>query len=258
MGGMRNIILLGLVFTVFNNLNAQTKHTTTTNQVWYGYYPQIRLTKHWGLWSDAELHQKSNFIKDVSQTVFRLAGTYYINDLTKFTAGYTFINYNPDEKHLYVSQPEHGGWQQLQWYTYYRKKKLMQWIRLEERFKRNIINDSTLANDYTYTWRARYNLFYQLPLSSKGIAAHQLSAVIGDELYINFGKHIVNNYFDQNRIFLGFSYMVNSHDNLQFGYTNIFQQLSAGNQYKRLNLIRLSFFENIGLYHKTAPSNIQQ
>lgn len=247
MAAIKKVLLAGWCLFIYTKLPAQAKQITHANQVWYGYYPQLRLSKHYGLWADFELHQKDHFVSNLSQSVFRLAGTYYINDNSKLTAGYTFIDYYPAEKHLHISQPEHAGWQQVQWFTNYRKKKMMQWIRLEERFRRNVIDDYTLANSYTYTWRARYNIYYTLPLSKKGIAAHKISAAIGDEIYINFGKHIVNNYLDQNRIFLGFSYMVNSHDNLVFGYMNSFQQQPAGNQYKAMNVVRLSFFENIKL-----------
>jgi len=83
-----------------------------------------------------------------------------MSDNTKLTAGYTLDDYFPASNHLYVTQPEHGGWEQIQWFTTYKKKKLMQWIRLEERFKQNIVNDYTLADSYAYTWRGRYIFFF--------------------------------------------------------------------------------------------------
>ena len=55
---------------------AQTKNFTYGNQVWYGYYPQIKLSNHWGVWNDWEMHSKENFVEGVSQIVFRLGATY--------------------------------------------------------------------------------------------------------------------------------------------------------------------------------------
>jgi hypothetical protein len=66
-------------------------------------------------------------------------------------------------------------------------------------------------------------------------------------LHINFGKEIVYNYFDQNRLFLGFNYYLTKHNTLQFGYMNLFQQLSAGNKYKMIHTARVSFFHNLNL-----------
>jgi hypothetical protein len=242
---MRRIVLIVFVF-LCQAASAQTKQYTYGNQLWYGYYPQFRLSKHWGIWNDWELHSKENFIEGVSQLVFRLAATYYVTNNVKITAGYGYANFYPDS-HLKISQPEHHGWEQLQWFTYYKKKKMTQWLRLEERYRQHAVNSTTLADSYDFSYRARYELYYQVPLSKKGITAHHFSLALGEEIYINFGKQIVNNYFDQNRLFAGLSYMVNNHDNLVLGYMNLFQQQSGGNQYKVMNVLRLSFFENIDL-----------
>src|SRR5438067_9158080 len=114
--GQRRILIIALLLST-SSLFAQTKQFTYGNQIWYGYYPQIRISKHWGLWNDWELHSKENFIDGVSQFVFRLAGTYYTNDNTKLTAGYGYTNNYPADNHLYISDPEHFFWEQVQWYS---------------------------------------------------------------------------------------------------------------------------------------------
>jgi len=43
-------------------LLAQTKQTTTINQAWGSFYPQFRLSEHWGIWNDDELQQKQDFL----------------------------------------------------------------------------------------------------------------------------------------------------------------------------------------------------
>jgi hypothetical protein len=74
--------------------------------------------------------------------------------------------------------------------------------------------------------------------------------VVNDEVHINFGKQIVNNYFDQNRFFLGLKYQTGEHSNLQVGYMNLFQQLAAGNKYRDINAFRFFFFQNLDLRKK--------
>ncbi|MEO7393735.1 MAG: DUF2490 domain-containing protein, partial [Chitinophagaceae bacterium] len=59
--------------------------------------------------------------------------------------------------------------------------------------------------------------------------------VINDEVHINFGEEIVNNYFDQNRFFVGLKYQCSKQSNVQLGYMNVFQQLAAGNKYKSIH-----------------------
>ena len=90
-------------------------------------------------------------------------------------------------------------------------------------------------------------MLMQYPLSAKKFAPGTFSFAAGSELMMNLGKKIVYNTFDQNRFFLGFHYHVNKQDYIQFGYMNVFQQLSAGVQYKSINTARLFYFHNIDL-----------
>ncbi len=130
----------------------------------------------------------------------------------------------------------------------------MQRIRLEERYRRIILNDSTLAGDYNFNWRFRYNVLYELPLCKNSVFFKKTSLVVNEEILINFGKEIIYNYFDQNRFFAGFKYQFSESSNLQAGYMNLFQKLSSGNKYKNINIIRLSFFQNFDLRKKPDQS----
>ena len=244
------LVLLGFVCSA----NAQsTKSTEKLNQLWFGYFNQLRFSNRWGAWTDFNLRTKEDFVNNFSQSIIRLGVTYYVNDVTKLTAGYAYVSHYPADAHKQITQPEHRPWQQIQWHSKYGKKKMMQWFRLEERFRQKIINDSTLADDYNFNYRVRYNFFYDIPLSKKGIVPNCLSFVINDEVHINFGKEIVYNYFDQNRFFVGLKYQLTEHNNLQIGYMNLFQQLPAGNKYRSIDAIRLFYFQNLDLRKKATP-----
>lgn len=226
---------------------AQEKQTEQVQQVWLGYLNQTRFSDQWGIWTDLHLRTKEEFFTNFSQFIIRLGITRYLADDAKLTAGYAFVNHFPAENHKGISQPEHRPWQQIQWHNRYAKLRLMQWFRLEERYRRNIKDGNTLAPGYRFNFRLRYNFFSQFPLSRKRFQPGTFSFVVNDEVHINFGKQIVNNYFDQNRFFLGFNYHVNKHDNLQFGYMNLFQQLAAGNRYRSNSAARVFYFHNLDL-----------
>ena len=243
------VLLLLMIASCMNSV-AQTKQTEKINQVWLAYFNQTRLSNKWGVWGDFHLRTKEDFTNSFSQSLLRVGVTYYINDVTKFTLGYGYITNYPGDNHKQINQVEHRPWQQIQWHTKYGKKRMMQWFRLEEKYKQKILNDSTLASGNSFSWKVRYNFWYDIPLSKKGIVPKAWSFVVNDELHINFGKQIVNNYFDQNRFFLGFKYQVNEHSNLQFGYMNLFQQTAAGNKYKSINAARVFFFQNIDARRK--------
>jgi hypothetical protein len=178
---MKNLIAALFTVTIISNINAQvSKHTTTLEQVWLGYFNQTRFSDHWGMWADLHLRTKDDFIKDLSQGIARVGLTYYLHDATKLTAGYAFVNNFPGDNHKNISQPENRLWQQLQWHTKYKKVRTMQWLRLEEKFRHKILNDSTLADGYNFNWKIRYNFFYQVPLSKKGFAPNTLSFVLNE------------------------------------------------------------------------------
>jgi hypothetical protein len=245
---MKKLIAVLFVCSITCGIHAQVeKNTTTVEQIWLAYFNQTRFTNRWGMWADLHLRTKEDFVKDLSQSILRVGLTYYLNDATKLTAGYAFVNNFPGDNHKNISQPENRLWQQVQWHTKYKKVRTMQWLRLEERWRHKVLNNDELADGYSYSWRVRYNFFYQAPLSKKGLVANTFSFVLNDEIFVNFGKQIVYNYFDQNRFFIGVAYQTNATDNLQFGYLNVFQQLAAGNQYKSINAARISYFHNLDL-----------
>ncbi|MEJ8842998.1 DUF2490 domain-containing protein [Lacibacter sp. H375] len=236
-----------LMLLSMQSIIAQLKTTTDVRQIWTGYFNQTRLTDKWGFWADVHLRTKDNYFNNLSQGIVRLGLTYYLTDDSKLTAGYAFINHFPAENHKNISQPEHRPWQQIQWHTKYPKLKLMQWFRLEERYRRKIKNNDELADGYNFNFRLRYNILSQFPLSKKRFQPHTFSFVLSNEVFVNFGKQIVYNMYDQNRFFAGFHYHVNKHDNLQVGYMNVYQQLAAGNQYRSTHAARVFYFHNLDL-----------
>lgn len=246
------ILFLLISFLMNENLFAQTKQTESVQQAWVAYNNQTRFSNKWGAWADIHLRTKEDFFSDLSSNIIRLGVMHYLNDDTKLTAGYAYISHFPQDNHGNVTRPEHRPWQQIQWHSKYSRLRLMQWFRLEERFRRKILDDDELAEGYNFNFRVRYNIFFAVPLSKNKFQPKSLAFVVNDELHINFGKQIVYNYFDQNRFFLGFAYQVNKTDNIQFGYMNVFQQLAAGNKYRSIHAPRIFYFHNLDLRKKSG------
>src|SRR5687768_5251872 len=141
--------LLGLTLAIQVTGFSQ-KQTTHTEQVWIAYFNQARITNKFGIWADLHLRTREELFTNFSTGIARLGLTYYLNDNTKLTAGYAYVNHFPADAHKNISQPEHRPWQQLQWHTSYKKLRLMQYIRLEERFRRKIKNDDELADGHNF------------------------------------------------------------------------------------------------------------
>jgi hypothetical protein len=242
---MKKILLLALFLFCVSAVQAQPKTVTDMRQLWFGYFNQTRFSDKWGVWGDFHLRTQDDFTEEFMTGIARAGLMYYLNDAAKFTVGYAYVNHFPAEGHKNISQPEHRPWQQLQWHTKFTRTRLMQWLRLEERFRRKIRNDTALAEGHNFNFKMRYNVFYEIPITKAGTGTGALSAVLNDEVHINFGKQIVYNYFDQNRAFVGLKLNTSAHDNIQFGYMNVFQQLASGNRFRNAHVFRLFYFQNL-------------
>jgi hypothetical protein len=238
---MKKIILILLCLLSVSKVFSQDKSTEHREMTWFGYFNQTRFTDKSGLWADVHLRLNDNFIQETHAILARIAYVYYFTDRGRLSIGYAYQD-QPGHNGA-AGQLEHRGWQQFQWMEKKNGFNLMQWVRLEQRFRK-----SSEETDYRFSnHRIRYNIAFTIPLNRKEVAPKTWFAFTNNEVFINFGKNIVNNYFDQNRFFAGVGYQFTSHLNAQLGYMNVFQQLPTGNRYVSSDVIRLFVFHSLDL-----------
>ncbi len=227
---------------------SQEKNTEYTEQTWFGYFNQTRLTNRSGIWLDLNLRLNDNFIKEPAVSIFRGAYIFYLTDQTRLAAGYAYVT---QYAHLAGApdMPEHRLWQQVQWFEKKNWLTLMQWVRLEERFRRKVVAGELSSSDYNFNYRVRYTMAFTIPLKGKTVEPKTPFIFINNELMVNFGSEIINNYFDQNRFFVGVGYQFTTHLNAQIGYLNVFQQLPAPNSFRHIDAIRLFVFHTLDFRH---------
>lgn len=244
---MKQFVLISLFVFFTGSLVAQTPKTVVQKeQSWLGYLNQTRLSNRWGFWADVH-YRRTDFMARPNQQLLRAGLTYYLADNIRLTAGYAFIS-----SHLHPSnivRPEHRPWQQIWWSGRSGRLNLTQWIRAEQRFNHRV-KDDQLADGYGFNWRFRYNFLVQIPLKGETIQPGVLNAVLQNETFVNAGKQITYNYFDQNRFFVGLSYPVRKNLLLQAGYMNLFQQTATGNTFISNHTARLFVFHTLDLRNK--------
>jgi hypothetical protein len=251
----KSAFFFAILFCGFAPAQTPAKQTTHVGQVWLGYFNQTRFSDRWGGWFDVHMRTQKEVVSGWSHLLVRTGLTYYFSENARFTAGYVYANLFPDDTR-HVSQPEHRPWQMFQWQTQYGRLRSRQTFRFEQRFRHRILNNDALADGYNFNYRLRYNLQFTYPLGKRGVEPGSLSVVASNEIFVNFGREIVYNYFDQNRFFVGLSYQTNATDNLQVGYMNLFQQQPSGNRYRNLHIFRVFFFHNLDWRRKSAEAAI--
>ncbi|GAB3295669.1 DUF2490 domain-containing protein [Hymenobacter tenuis] len=246
----RLLFSLSLLLLLGQQATAQ-KQYVREQQTWLGIFNQTRFSDRWGTWTDLHLRLHDHYVQDMFQTVARLGLTYYLTDDVRLTGGYAYVHHFPDGART-IGQPEHRPWQQVQWFSKFPKARLMQWVRLEERFRRTI-QSTERTDDFNFNYRTRYNAALFLPLTKHGFEPGGLQFLLNNEVMMNFGKEIRYNYFDQNRLFAGVVYQLTSHSQLHGGYMHLFQQLPAGNAYRNQHTIRVFYFHNFDLRPTPPP-----
>jgi hypothetical protein len=228
-----------------------TKVIHTREQAWIAYFNQTRLTNKWGLWLDMHYRMTDNFVDRPFQFLFRPGVTYYLKDNVRLTAGYGLIKHFPAQG-LSTTRTEHRVWQQVAWTQKYQRFSTTQWLRLEERYNQKVVNDIK-TGDYVYTFRTRYNFSFAIPLNGKDLAPKTPFLAIANELFLNFGKNVVYNTFDQNRLFVGLGYQFSKQLNAQLGYMNVYQQEASGNSYFFTNAVRLFVYHSLDFRSSSVP-----
>jgi hypothetical protein len=112
-----------------------------------------------------------------------------------------------------------------------------------------MVNDSFSGN-YKITDRIRYLLSATIPVFKN---KKYPSLVVSDELAIQFGKEVVYNTFEQNRLFFGIRQSINKNLSYDLGYMQVMQQKSTGYQYDKNNTFRLFFYFTPNLRKKSMP-----
>ena len=245
--GARRIVLLCWSFSFMSLTAYSQKQITRFQQLWTGYFNQSRVSEHWGAYADLQLFTRDYLVSDLNETIASAGVQYYFGNTARITAAYSYVNVYPFDQHPSIPQIEHRPWEQLQWFTNYPRFRLVQGIRLEQRFRKKTVNGEALTKGFTYNGRVRYGITAMVPLGKQAFAKNTVSLVVNNELFLNFGERIVYNYFDQNRFFAGINYHIGPTASLQVGYLNVFQQLPAGNQYRSISAPRIFFFHNLDL-----------
>ena len=224
------------------------KNIDNQSILWTRYYNQLLLNEKLSLHTEFD---NRLFIQPLQENLFviRIQGRYKINNHLETGAGFAYFSVDtqvPDFNSDF-NTPEFRGQQDLTWKSNVNKVTLIQRFQLEERFIRNTSKEELLSGT-TFFWRFRYRLQGDYTFWKK--EKQLLKAVVSDEIMFNFGKKIIKNTFDQNRIYAAIHYGLNNNLAFELGYLNSFQRRVSGIDYFNRDIIRFSIFHKIKISKK--------
>ena len=200
-----------LLFLIPLSLCAQTSARVgdPNFNAWAMYFGNHKTSDKWGLHLEGQWRRAEGGLT-WQQLLLRPGVNYYLNDNVTLTLGYAYIRSYPygDFPTSAAAFPEHRVWQQLLIRHKTGRVNFQQRYRTEQRWI------STGAAWRTQD-RFRYMVRGDIPLKGRW------SLGLYNELWVNYGRNLSPNFFDQNRAYAALGYNTGTKlGRLEFGYMN--------------------------------------
>ena len=230
-------IVIFISFCMYANAQTNGKQIIRQNQAWLSANNTIRLTNKWGFIADFHVRRKDFFNKPNFYFI-RFAANYWVANSLTIAGGYAHMWVAPNVAGWKTFANENRIFQQIQNVSKVSKLTITQRFRNEQRWQQIMINDKP-SGQSKFTDRVRFLLSLSMPVFNN---RKYPSPIVADELCIQFGKPVVYNTFEQNRLFLGLKQNITKDAWLDIGYMEVKQQLSTGYQYNLNKTFRLFFY----------------
>ncbi len=234
---MKYIISFAVAFQLLAIPVFSQKKIEKNTYTWVSINSSLFVSKHVFIMADAHVRENNLFASN-SFIFGRVGLGYQADNKLSFVAGYGNMIVAPTTEGWSAKADEDRLFEQVQFLSEYKKIKFLQRIRNEQRWQDIIANDKK-TGDRKFTNRLRYLLSSTVPVF-KNKKLPQL--VVADELALNFGKDVLYNTFDQNRLFFGIKENITKDLSFDAGYMKIFQQKSSGTTYIKGDVMRLFFY----------------
>ena len=221
---MKNLILVNLLLALAYSGFAQTgRIIAPAGHAWYMENGTIKLNEKWLLFHDVQF-RRADLLPEAQQLLLRAGIGYNLSKSIQVIGGYCFVQTYPygdyPVKHEF---PENRFWEQLIIKAPIGRATFINRYRLEQRYLGNSTTGS-LANP-RFENRMRY--FGRMNIPMQKAEDYKLYSFVYDEIFINFGKNVGVNIYDQNRIAAGLGWKLDKKLSLELGYMNQMVQQRA-------------------------------
>lgn len=222
----------------------QAKPVITQDIIWLRYHNVLNINERWLLNTEIDV-RRFVFPDRAHQWVLpRLHAHYKLNNTLNIGAGAVlFLQTLPQEQEngVVYTRPEIRPHQEINVKQFFGKLSVNHRVRVEERFFLK-----TGFDGHEFNFRFRYQLMASFPLLVKE-SRPVLQGKLADEIMFNAGGNIVNNVFDQNRIYAALQLVHSKNWATEVGYMNWYQQRPSGNDFFNRNILRVTVLHTIQL-----------
>jgi hypothetical protein len=244
---MKKFIVALLALVYFTDFQAQRVQTDNYN-IWFSYNGDHKFSQKLGVHLEYQ-ERRNSWGANNQQHLIRTALNYHFLPNCFASLGSAFVQTYPYGKFpVKADFPEFRIYQQLQYSNNFWRFESVLRFRLEQRWSYlPILKDGNYVHNSkaTYTNRIRVFQRFSFPLNNTEIIDKTLYISTYDEIFINFGKNVSYNIFDQNRAYLGLGYKVPKLGRVELGYMNQLLLKSDGIKLENNHTMMVSLASNI-------------
>lgn len=236
------------------------KKYTRQSGLWLGMYTKYRIGEKLFYYGEYHMRRRDHLIENMAQIYLRFGLSYLVNEKFEVTGGIvTPFYWAPedqfsDEEQIDKVVNQFRFWQQFLFIQSMGRVKIYHQIRTEQRWKRDYLVNSP----FELTHRMRYKISTYIPLNKPKLQDKTVFFSGYNELFIQAGKPVLYNYFEDNRLFLGLGYVINENFQLQAGYMKSIQQKERGFDLNSRDIIRFSVYHNLDFTKRKKESRNQE
>lgn len=229
--------------------------TSRRSELWNGLYTKYRIGEKLFYYGEYHLRTRDQLVQNMGQIYLRFGLSYIINKNLEITGGIVTPFYWAPPEYADQELPydkivnQFRFWQQALFIQSLGKAKLYHQIRTEQRWRR----DYYVGSPFELSYRWRYKISSYIPLNSYKFQPGTYFLSLYNEVFIQTGKTIIRNPFEDNRAFVGLGYILNENIQFQVGYAKSWQQRDSGINYNNRDLIRFSVYHNLDFTRKKKP-----
>ena len=216
---------------------------------WFMYFGDHAVSSRWALHAEAQVRRAEGTLgtEQWQQLLLRPGVIYTLSRNVRLSAGYAYIDTWP-----YGEQPaaarfdEHRAWQQLQVGHATGRVQWQHRYRLEQRW---VEAAGAPEPDRVYTNRGRYMLRVTVPLRGGDATAPGTPYVSAyNEVFVNWGRNVGRNVFDQNRLYGAVGVRVTRATRLEVGYLQQLVAKADGVRLERNHSLQVALFQSSALW----------
>ncbi|MBK6264044.1 DUF2490 domain-containing protein [Marivirga sp. S37H4] len=232
----------------------ERKEIRNVTETWIGLYTKYRIKERLFYYGEYHLRRRDQFWNEMGQIYLRFGLSYLVNKNFEFTAGIVNPYYwapGGDSEGIDKVVSQFRGWQQFLFIIPFDRLKIYHQIRTEQRWKR----DYTEGSEFKLDFRFRYKLLAYYPLNKPTLDQGALFLSTYNEIFIQAGKGVIYNHFEDFRFFAGLGYILNDQVQFQTGYQWTYRHDDSPFLYQSRHIVRFSIYHNLDFFGRKQKEN---